>query len=141
VTQTGLGRLATAIKARRAELGLAQGDLTARGGPSIVTVGQLERGQIERPQAVTLARLERALDWTAGSASRVLAGGEPSVTSVNSRPVAETRGSSVREGDEGDEVLFRLPPGLTPQQRRDALRAAEAYVRLYVQQLDNAAPE
>lgn len=73
-------RLGREVRARRAELGLAQGDLAARGGPSLVTVGQIERGQVE-PQAVTLARLETALAWERGSAARILAGGDPTPVS------------------------------------------------------------
>lgn len=69
-----LARLAREVRSRRAELGLAQGDLSALGGPSIVTVGQIERGQITRPQASTLRRLDKALGWGDGRASRLLTG-------------------------------------------------------------------
>lgn len=90
MTSDRLQRLADAVKTRRAELGLAQGDLAQHGGPSIVTVGQIERGQIERPQAVTLSRLDKALGWEKGSSARVLAGGEPTTAGNGSvRPDVE----------------------------------------------------
>lgn len=86
----GPQRLARAVKARRTQLGLAQGDLGALGGPGVVTVGQIERGQ-NRPQGLTLARLDRALSWEPGSAAEILAGGSPT-------PIAT---GSVRPDEEG----------------------------------------
>lgn len=77
MTKQGLRHLAATVKARRTELGLAQGDLSGRGGPSVVVVGQIERMQQANPQALTLARLDRALDWEAGSAAGALAGRDP----------------------------------------------------------------
>lgn len=90
MTDQGPERLAKAVKARRTQLGLAQGDLGGRGGPGVVTVGQIERGQ-NRPQGLTLARLDRALEWEPGSAAEVLAGGQPTPAS----------GASVRPDREG----------------------------------------
>lgn len=74
MTEKGRRALAEAIKNRRQELGLGQGDLGASGGPSIVTVGQLEREQIENPQPTTLKRLDTALRWEPGTAAEILAG-------------------------------------------------------------------
>lgn len=75
MSKPALQGLAEAVKARRTELGLAQGDLASRGGPSVVVVGQIERQQQPHPQALTLSRLDRALAWEPGSAAAVLAGG------------------------------------------------------------------
>lgn len=77
MNKQALRRLAIAVKNRRAELGLAQGDLAARGGPSVVVVGQIEREQQANPQTLTLARLDRALEWETGSSASILAGGAP----------------------------------------------------------------
>lgn len=77
MTDGQLQRLAKAVKSRRAELGLAQGTLSARGGPGVVTVGKIERAEIQHPTASTLAGLDRSLRWSPGSAAAVLAGEFP----------------------------------------------------------------
>lgn len=69
-----LERLAQFIKERRQELGLDQGGLKSRGGPSIVTVGKLERADTPDPQPSTLDRLDVSLGWERGSSAAVLAG-------------------------------------------------------------------
>lgn len=67
--------LAEAVKARRLQLGRAQGDLAEFGGPSIVTVRQIEKATGPTPSGLTLAGLDRALHWLSGSARRILDGG------------------------------------------------------------------
>jgi transcriptional regulator with XRE-family HTH domain len=111
VTTNRLMRLADAVRERRAHLGLAQGELADRGGPSIVTVGQIERCQIARPQAATLRRLDDSLGWTRGSASRVLAGGVPEIarSSASRSPLDEAR----------DRRLFTLTSAVAAQMARD----------------------
>ena len=74
MSRSPLQELAIAIRDRRAALGLAQGDLAQHGGPSLVTVGQLERGQIARPQPATLARIDAALKWGPGTSASILRG-------------------------------------------------------------------
>lgn len=74
MAQTGMQRLAEAVRTRRTQLGLAQGSLASRGGPSVVTVGQIERGQAENVQPLTLAGLDTALAWPAGTAASILYG-------------------------------------------------------------------
>lgn len=123
-TAADLQRLASYIKARRADLGMAQGDLAERGGPSIVTVGQLERAQIARPQAATLKRLDDGLAWQRGSAARVLAGGEPAVTDTNSRPEPEVDRRPVGLG------LDDAAEGLTPEEIQPVLEVIRMAKRL-----------
>lgn len=77
MTHGRLERLAEAVKNRREELGLTQGGLGSRGGPGVVTVGKIERAEIQQPQPATLAGLDRSLRWAQGSAAAVLAGQEP----------------------------------------------------------------
>lgn len=72
---TGREQLAAAVVQRRGELGLAQGDLKSRGGPGVVTVGNVERCDDPVPSRGTLAALDRALEWAPGSAAKILAGG------------------------------------------------------------------
>ena len=71
------GPLARAVKKRRLELGLRQGDLAVRGGPALATVGLIEKGKMRNPRPLTLGGLDRALEWVSGSAEAVLVGDEP----------------------------------------------------------------
>jgi transcriptional regulator with XRE-family HTH domain len=74
-------RLADYVVARRVELGMRdRRALAAATGVTDRTLGKLENGQ--RVSASTLAVVENELGWAPGSARRVLAGGEPSLTSA-----------------------------------------------------------
>jgi hypothetical protein len=64
---------------RLAQLNWSREDLAAQGGPSPSTVYKTLAGG-RRPTERTLARLELALGWQAGSAHRILEGGAPSVS-------------------------------------------------------------
>jgi len=70
-------RFGELVAHRRAELGLAQNALQQAGGPSGVTVRDIEAGRVVKPSRITLAKLDRALRWKAGSAIRSLSGGDP----------------------------------------------------------------
>lgn len=70
-------RFGNLIVQRRGELGLTQGDVHAAGGPSDLTLRKLERAETVRPDAATLSKLDKALRWAPGSASRAFQGGEP----------------------------------------------------------------
>lgn len=59
------------------ELRLRQDELAARGGPSTTTLTKVENAVPPSPASVTLRKLDAGLGWTAGSASAVLAGGDP----------------------------------------------------------------
>lgn len=67
------------VSARRDALGLNQNDLKARGGPSDGIVRAIENGEWVPGRAMrsTLAKLDDALLWVAGSAANALAGGKP----------------------------------------------------------------
>jgi transcriptional regulator with XRE-family HTH domain len=143
-------RLAEAVKRRRFELGIAQDDLADRGGPSVVTVRQVEQAKLRRPQGLTMAALDRALGWASGSAARVwLDGDEPTVVVVEilneggvgarSNPALGELARSVGavgKDLEDEEVLFRLPPGLSPRQRETARRLAQQSVQTYLDSLE-----
>src|ERR1700693_3871198 len=70
-------RLGTCVRERRRELGLTQGDVAARGGPSTLTQRYIEGAQHTSYNAKSLRQLEDALGWARGSVRDVLAGGEP----------------------------------------------------------------
>lgn len=77
VDADALLRLGSIVRRRREELGLTQDQVTERGGPSDKSQTRIERGQLPRPTAKTLAKLDRALKWDQGSAAAVLVGRDP----------------------------------------------------------------
>lgn len=72
-------RLAYYVSAHRARRGMSQKAVTKNGGPSDTTLGKIEAGKWRPQRGVdeTLDKLDHGLGWEPGSASRVLAGGEP----------------------------------------------------------------
>jgi hypothetical protein len=83
--------LAEAVKSRRLQLGLSQGAIHERGGPSIVTVRQIEKVTGPTPSDLTLTGIDRALGWKHGSAQAILDGGTATVeTDEAPPPVAHT---------------------------------------------------
>ncbi|PZG16485.1 hypothetical protein C1I95_17590 [Micromonospora craterilacus] len=73
----GAGRLADQVTARRTQLGLTRNQLAEQSGIGVKTLRSVEEARFPRPADHTLEGLDRGLDWRAGSARRVLAGGEP----------------------------------------------------------------
>lgn len=92
------GRL---LEARRRELGMTQGDVREAGGPSDLTIRKLEKGVTSRPDLNTLAKLDQALGWVAGSAARTLNGGWPESLSQ----AGGTRGRSIALPDDPSVTL------------------------------------
>lgn len=82
---------------------MSQREAWRLGGPSMPTWTEIERGEGPELQGRTLAKLDLVLGWKAGSARRVLAGGDPVLDSVD---------------DEGvfPEKMPPPPDGLTPGQ-------------------------
>jgi transcriptional regulator with XRE-family HTH domain len=67
----GLGE---AVRARRAQLKMTQQDVAQRGGPSDVTLSQIEQGVPRSYQQRTVITLERALRLKPGAVEAILAG-------------------------------------------------------------------
>lgn len=151
----GLARLANEVRARRKQLGLTQGALASRGGPGVVTVGKIERAEINAPDPSTLRGLDRALMWAPTSAAAVLTGGEPTIltgsgpagagiiTAIENEPslLPEARAHLINQL----ELLLRLAPdepamaAVQEQRRRKAL--AEVPTDLAEQVAETAAME
>jgi hypothetical protein len=132
----GVRRLAAAVRERRSDLGYARGDLGNHGGPGVVTVGKIERGEIPSPQAGTLRKLDVSLQWNRGTAASFLSGSPSPGRAIT--PVADTDVVVTGSGEgAGDQILLRVPPGLTPRQRERAKRLGEASVRAYLESLDD----
>lgn len=98
-------RLATAIYERMTELGLTQEDVAQAGGPSTTRLRQIDAianrgGRVIGFKPHTLRNLDTALRWEQGSASDVLAGGNP-------RPLP---GPAVLRGENGKQGTFVVVP-------------------------------
>ncbi|HUC22633.1 MAG TPA: helix-turn-helix transcriptional regulator [Streptosporangiaceae bacterium] len=107
-------RLADYVVARRVELGMRdRRALAAATGITDRTLGKLENGQ--RVSASTLGVIENVLGWAPGSCRRIMAGGEPSVTSW------------ARAGTRDDDPTLRhlaSTPGLPPEVVRGLIALA-----------------
>lgn len=66
--------LAEAVRARRLQLALRQGDLESRGGPSTGTVRNVEQAARTTYARRTMPQLETALGWRPGTVAELLAG-------------------------------------------------------------------
>ena len=107
-------RLADYVVARRVELGMRdRRALAAATGITDRTLGKLENGQ--RVSASTLGVIENVLGWAPGSCRRIMAGGEPAVTS---RAQTDAR--------DDDPTLRHLAstPGLPPEVVRGLIALA-----------------
>ncbi|MET8985939.1 helix-turn-helix transcriptional regulator [Nonomuraea wenchangensis] len=83
-TKTGdWQRLSRFVKERREHLRLTQHDVSARGGPSVATVRNIESAAAEGYRGRTFSQLEDALGWTRGSVDAILHGGQPSLPAGN----------------------------------------------------------
>lgn len=72
-------RLAEAVRVRRTSRGWSQAAVTERGGPSDTLQNRIEAGRWKPVRGVedSLRKIDAGMEWRAGSASRILSGGEP----------------------------------------------------------------
>lgn len=66
--------LARAVRQRRTDLGLSQGAVAARGGPSDFVISRIENNEEPRPRADTLRKLDAGLDWDPGTSHTLVFG-------------------------------------------------------------------
>jgi transcriptional regulator with XRE-family HTH domain len=76
--------LGVAVRDRRTALGMTQGEVSERGGPSVETLRAIENNRAGRLSPRMRRALERVLDWESGSVDAVLAGGV--ATTVQAKP-------------------------------------------------------
>lgn len=88
--ERNLARLGQTVKKRRESLGLTQAEVADRGGPSDTTLGGLESGTASAVSLATLRKLDRALEWSEGSAKTVLDGGDALEGSAAPRPLVRS---------------------------------------------------
>jgi hypothetical protein len=111
--------LATAVRARRADLGLSQGGVAAAGGPSDVVISRIENNEEPRPRLDSLRKLDRGLRWEPGSSEAFLAGKpmpEPSPVAPRVR---------VKRGGQWFDVDPNAPsaPRITPEEMLERVTA------------------
>ena len=82
--------LATAIEARRDELGITQRQLSEMSGVSLTTISAIERRARDVFQTTTLTSLDRALGWPLGQAGSILRGDQPATSLILTSRVAPT---------------------------------------------------
>lgn len=121
-------RLSRFVRERRAELGISQDEVAARGGPSSVTLTKIELDRWNpsptRAQK-TLALLDKGLSWDDGGARAAAKGGEPTARSG----AADATNPAVKDAAVEAEVLAmqqlaKLLEPLESSSRRRALRWA-----------------
>lgn len=93
-------RLGKYVEERRRGLGLTQEDVRARGGPSTATMRLIEGALQDSYRPSILGRLERSLDWSAGSVQAILEGSEPTEAPRLRLPAQRVGGN---RGDHPDE--------------------------------------
>lgn len=74
--------LGVAVRDRRTALGMTQGEVSERGGPSVETLRAIENNRAGRLSPRMRRALERVLDWESGSVDAVIAGGVASVVQI-----------------------------------------------------------
>lgn len=71
VDPLALGR---AVRARRLELDLGQADVVQRSGLSLSTISAIERGLAHKLRPTSLIALDKALEWSDGTAALLYSG-------------------------------------------------------------------
>lgn len=114
----GLERLRAKVLARRAELGLSQEEVAALGGPSTTTQSKLTNCEAGLLRRGTLRAFDLALSWEAGSAQRILDGGDeipldtadgPDLGPEKTHTIVRAVGVSLKFSDTLVEVAFSSP--------------------------------
>ncbi|MFD8144777.1 helix-turn-helix domain-containing protein [Streptomyces sp. NPDC059708] len=138
-------RLARAIEAARNAMGLTQVALAAAAGVSESSIQNLESGAARKRTPPTLAKVEEALGWAAGTSNTILAGDEAPVRdtsaleeaaagtlplrivqALSDGPLLDTKILDL-EDDSGARmiVVVKGKQGATPEQIQRALEAWE----------------
>lgn len=108
-----LKNLARHVKARRDQKGWSQLDVwKENGGPSNSKLTEIEAARPPAPARSTLKKLDLGLQWTPGSARRVLEGGEPT-------PIQDVTETVALAGNDESTLLYRQPEDLTDDEWRE----------------------
>jgi transcriptional regulator with XRE-family HTH domain len=111
--------LGVAVRDRRTALGMTQGEVSERGGPSVETLRAIENNRAGRLSPRIRRALERVLQWESGSIDAVVAGGVP--TAAQSKPADATgvdRFAMARHVVSLKTTLSQHLDGMAPDTRR-----------------------
>src|SRR3954451_23689937 len=75
--------LGAAVRDRRTALGMTQGEVSERGGPSVETQRAIENNRAGRLSPRMRRALERVLEWESGSVDAVIAGARATAAETN----------------------------------------------------------
>lgn len=109
-----------ALEERRIELDMTWRQVADAAGISLAGLGAIRRGE-RHPSALTVRRIENALEWTPGSVEAILGGSEP--TPVESR---ESVKAEDNPEDEDVEQLMQRVRRMPREDRRALLRLLRA---------------
>lgn len=123
-------RAADAVAARMAHLEWNNTQLVAATGADPGTIGDFLNGK-RWPKLGTQGKIERALDWPAGTLRTIAAGGPAPEPAVGV-------GAGRNNGDQQDDMLrFRRPPGMTDQQWEAVRERTESYIAWQVSEVSH----
>jgi hypothetical protein len=111
--------LGAAVRDRRTALGMTQGEVPGRGGPSVETLRAIENNRAGRLSPRMRRALERALEWESGSVDALIAGGV--ATAVQTKPAeaaAVDRFALARQVMSLKTTLAKHLDGMAPETRR-----------------------
>lgn len=129
-------RLGELLIAARSSQGFANRSAFARhlGLKHQRTLTDIENAKRRDFGKATIASIEHWYGWKTGSVRDVLTGGDP--TPLAKATVPGDSGSVGPKPQDGEEIVFRLPPGLTPRQRERARRIARRSLDGYLEDLE-----
>lgn len=116
-----IARLGRAVRDRRTELRMTQDGVASAGGPSDVTIRNIEAAKVKRINRVTLAKLDTGLGWTPGTAAAHLDGASGDDVSTAPRPMY------VHEASDAD-LLLEISRRMS-EMRRDLERTPDKMQR------------
>lgn len=114
-------KLGDAVRERRSQLRMTQGDVMAKGGPSQATIRHIESGEQQTYRRATLLDLEAALDWPMGTVDAILDGREPPQASTPERVDVRDIHIEIKRG--GFDRTFVVPEGTSTDTILGAIRA------------------
>jgi transcriptional regulator with XRE-family HTH domain len=143
--EAGPARFGAALAAARKRRGLNVRQASQRAGISEGRWRQLELGYQQaaggvripaNPKSTTVRAVATAVGLDLVSAFEAV--GLPVPDDVLAGPQVEVDRPSVgARAQDAEDALFRLPPGLTPRQRENALRIAQGAIREYLATLED----
>jgi hypothetical protein len=135
VTNDARAKLGRLIKARRLALGLSL-SRAAKSAPIDRVTWTAAEDATRSTRRIHFAAIERVLHWSPGSIDAILDGRDP--TELPEPPAAPRRAAEAEPTLEQEIERLKRLPGLTPRERRAALRAL---IDFYAEDIDEDTSE